>query len=142
MGLDVSHDCWHGAYSAFARWRNELARVAGYEMGEIEYDGGFKAEGPLVVLHERWTAENFQGDWPDGPPEDPLLLLIVHSDCDGHLAPEHAEFLAMRLEQLMEQPNFPQGDVLGHIENWQKRTQQFVHGLRRASDAGETVEFY
>lgn len=25
MGLDVSHDAWHGAYSAFTRWRHEIA---------------------------------------------------------------------------------------------------------------------
>lgn len=23
MGLDTSHDCWHGAYSAFTRWRQQ-----------------------------------------------------------------------------------------------------------------------
>jgi hypothetical protein len=30
MGLDTTHDCWHGAYSAFMRWRRKLAEVAGY----------------------------------------------------------------------------------------------------------------
>ena len=29
MGLDTTHDCWHGAYSAFMRWRQKLAEVAG-----------------------------------------------------------------------------------------------------------------
>src|SRR5437016_2133419 len=29
MGLDTTHDCWHGAYSAFMRWRTKLAEVAG-----------------------------------------------------------------------------------------------------------------
>ena len=29
MGLDTTHDCWHGAYSAFMRWRQEIARIAG-----------------------------------------------------------------------------------------------------------------
>lgn len=28
MGLDTSHNCWHGAYSAFHRWRCKLAEVA------------------------------------------------------------------------------------------------------------------
>ena len=27
MGLDCSHGCWHGAYSAFMRWRAKLART-------------------------------------------------------------------------------------------------------------------
>lgn len=30
MGLDTTHNAWHGAYSAFMRWRTEIARVAGY----------------------------------------------------------------------------------------------------------------
>ncbi len=25
MGLDTSHDCWHGPYSQFMRWRTWLA---------------------------------------------------------------------------------------------------------------------
>ena len=29
MGLDTSHDCWHGAYSAFNRWRCAIAKAAG-----------------------------------------------------------------------------------------------------------------
>lgn len=29
MGLDTTHGCWHGAYSAFMRWREKLAEVAG-----------------------------------------------------------------------------------------------------------------
>lgn len=29
MGLDCSHNAWHGAYSAFMRWRIKLAEVAG-----------------------------------------------------------------------------------------------------------------
>jgi len=29
MGLDISHGCWHGAYSAFMRWREKISQVAG-----------------------------------------------------------------------------------------------------------------
>ena len=29
MGLDTTHDCFHGSYSNFYAWRNELCRVAG-----------------------------------------------------------------------------------------------------------------
>ncbi len=36
MGLDVSHDCWHGAYSAFMRWRQEIARAAGIPLTLME----------------------------------------------------------------------------------------------------------
>ncbi len=36
MGLDTSHDCWHGAYSAVTRWRNTVAEIAGYPLVEDE----------------------------------------------------------------------------------------------------------
>jgi len=34
MGLDTSHDAWHGAYSAFMRWRTEIARCIDVPAGE------------------------------------------------------------------------------------------------------------
>jgi hypothetical protein len=27
MGLDTTHDAWHGAYSAFMRWREKVGPV-------------------------------------------------------------------------------------------------------------------
>ena len=30
MGLDTSHDAWHGSYSTFNEWRNLIARAAGF----------------------------------------------------------------------------------------------------------------
>jgi hypothetical protein len=48
MGLNISHDCWDGAYSAFMRWRKEIARVSGI---------------PLMLMDSFWGAGNpyFQG---------------------------------------------------------------------------------
>ena len=28
MGLDTTHDCWHGPYSMFMRWRTAIAAAA------------------------------------------------------------------------------------------------------------------
>ena len=36
MGLDTSHGCWHGAYSAFTRWRTVLAQAAGIPLWLME----------------------------------------------------------------------------------------------------------
>lgn len=145
MGLYVSHDCWTGAYSAFTRWRNTLAEVAGYEVKDHRYPNGDIWPGPTKVaegdMNGMWTAENFLGEWPNGAPEDPLLILLVHSDCDGYIEPNDAKFLAMRLEQIMALPTFPQGDESGHIRNWQTTTQAFIDGLRKAAANDERVEF-
>lgn len=136
MGLDTSHGCWHGAYSAFSRWRNELWKVAGYD---FERD-------PKKTWHLfprlNWSAiteDNLAGQW-ESTPEDPLVVLIAHSDCDGSIYPEQALHLADRLEQLL--PLLPDEPDNGHIGVWQDKTQKFIDGLRQAAALGEPVKFY
>ncbi len=133
MGLDTTHDCWHGAYSAFTRWRNELARVAGYSF--------HMEEGAFTVPSVDWghLQENIQGDW-DKTPDDPLLVLIAHSDCDGHIKPKQAKALAIRLRELL--PLLPDGDGGGHIGDWKATTQQFINGLDNAVKQRRYVRFH
>jgi hypothetical protein len=142
MGLWVSHDCWIGAYSAFTRWRNELARAAGYEIRDPTDEE--KAEGfysPSVDLHwEAFKPENYQGEWDTVPGDDPLLYLIVHSDCDGVIHPEQAVHIARRLESLL--PLLDDKEAIGHIRpSMRVKTQAFIDGLKAAVKAGEDVEF-
>ena len=145
MGLDASHDCWHGAYSAFTRWRDKLAEAAGYEIAKVDWSGqGDRMAdliGPRDTVLIDWghvTAENIQGDW-EQTPADPLLILIAHSDCDGWIRARDCEPLADRLTELL--PLLPDGEAPGHIRHWRGKTQQFIDGLRLAATAGEDVEF-
>lgn len=133
MGLDTTHDCWHGAYSAFTRWRNKLAEVAGYKF----YKEGF-IDRPLIDWG-RITQDNLCGLW-DETPKDPLLVLIVHFDCEGEIFPEQGEPLADRLAELL--PLLPDDEGGGHIGNWKAKTQAFIDGLRAAAKADEPVEFH
>lgn len=132
MGLDCSHDCFHGAYSAFNRWRNELAKVAGYSFAK--YDG---MEAPSIDWGHL-PDETVFGEWARTP-EDALVVLIAHSDCEGVIHPAQAEALAKRLEELI--PLLPQEKDWGHIGDWRAKTQQFVDGLRLAVERNEDVEF-
>lgn len=137
MGLDVSHGCWSGAYSAFARWRNQIAEAAGFAVADIRYEGGYTA--PTILIdwgHVTW--ENLMGEWNETP-SDPLIVLIAHSDCDGVIHPREASLLADRLEGLI--PELPDEYVPGHIGNWREKTQRFVDGLRAAAGKGEYVQF-
>lgn len=141
MGLDTTHDCWHGAYSAFSRWRDKLAEVAGYQMmdptPEEQAEGHFR-QYPMI----EWSGivdANFMGEWTRTPP-DPLIVLIAHSDCGGVIHPEQAAPLATRIEELL--PLLPEGEAPGHIRHWRDKTQQFIDGLREAVRAGEDVEFH
>lgn len=167
MGLDVSHDCWHGAYSAFMRWRRKLAEVA--EFPPLDLMVGFYEEGSLLPRHagigaddnDRAAAEEAMRKGGFGMPAsvfdnhptlsvlpipwthfnaDPLTKLLNHSDCDGEIAAGDCGPLADRLETLL--PLLPDEDGGGHVRHWRETTRRFIDGLRRASEAGESVRFH
>ncbi len=123
MGLDTSHDCWHGAYSAFMRWRMKLAEVAGY--GPNIYQAPDYS--PAVdAAHERG---------------DPLAKLLWHSDCDGEIPWEDCTPLADALQELL--PSLERaGAGGGHIGGYADKAKQFIKGLREAAELKETVEFH
>jgi hypothetical protein len=78
-----------------------------------------------------------QGEWQKLP-EDPLLILLVHSDCDGRIKAEHCAPLADALEPLVPK-------LAGSAEERQTdagAAKAFIDGLRAASAAGEDVEFF
>lgn len=132
MGLDVSHDAWSGAYSAFHRFRTRIAEVAGYshqwEAGKFTIEDGEDASESGI----------YEGNWKKAP-ADAVLLLLLHSDCDGKIEPEHCRLLADRLEGLL--PNL-HGDGGGHLGDYRAKTEQFIKGLREAAEANEPLEFH
>ena len=147
MGLDTTHDAWHGAYSAFDRWRKELARVAG--LPPLDLMEGFFTKGDYRDPLTEWAAKfpnsaNVIYDclpirWSALRP-DPLHKLLYHSDCEGHLTAKTCGQLAKRLRQLL--PLLPDGDGGGHIGNWREKTKQFISGLELAHKNKEKLEFH
>ena len=154
MGLDTTHGCWHGAYSAFMSWRMKLAEVAGFpplELMEGFYEpSGF---GTLQTCHRilktgpmDWVADSLERlekqlpiRWSCLKP-DVLHDLLLHSDCDGELPVEICVPLADRLEELL--PSLPDETAGGHIGFWKDKTQTFIDGLRHAAGVNEAVEFH
>ena len=165
MGLDTSHGAWHGAYSAFYRWRCAIAEAANvpldlmegfYVRGEDAMGGDPSQEaldwmkprsgGPLCgshlgpVIHSwfervhRWLPISWSifGD-------DPLVVLLPHSDCDGEIAPEDCGRIADRLEGLLPQL---EGNGGGHLGDIQDKTRTFIEGCRAAHAAGEPLRFH
>lgn len=61
MGLDVSHDAWHGAYSAFTRWRNCLAEDAGYPLNMVTALGDGSVVTMQQLRRQRQTKEAHRG---------------------------------------------------------------------------------
>lgn len=165
MGLDTTHGCWHGAYSAFGRWREGLAKVAGIPLHLMEhyYTEDSWIDGPPDKDAMNWAAPREGGplckshygpllhswinrvsawlpiSWDVLKP-DVLHILLDHSDCDGWIEAEHCAALADRLEELL--PLLPTEYDSGHIGDWRDKTQKFIDGLRLAASRGENVEFH
>lgn len=127
MGLDTTHDCFHGAYSRFHRFRNDIGIAAGFPT--------VKGPDGLTVLALPWDAVDeevvIEGYWKGQPP-DIIYVLLMHSDCEGFIMPRHCEPLADRLEQLL-----PELD-----NETSEQAQQFINGLRDAAEAWEFVQFH
>lgn len=132
MGLDTSHDCWHGTYSYFHEWRNAVAKAAGWPMtrattghrtGEEVYD---------LPKRDEYTDQTYLGLWRDDP-ADALEVLMAHSDCDGIIPWRFTEPIAARLRQI--QPKL--------TDAWAfDAATQFILGLLKAHEAGEDVDFH
>lgn len=157
MGLDCSHNAWHGAYSAFMRWRRKLAEVAG--LPPLDLMDGFYCSlddgmGLPTLYHGINTQEPAYGDgqtrfmddldsrlpimWECLKPS-PLHELLNHSDCEGEIAADRCAAIADELEKLI--PLLPEGEAGGHIGNWRAKTAQFVAGLRSAAAEGAPLLF-
>jgi hypothetical protein len=139
MGLDTSHDCWHGSYITFGHWRNAIAVAAGYAVYDVMtgHSPGRAHPKPTVMLD--WghlgTRAHLLGEWEETP-SDPLLVLIVHADDEGWILKEQAAPLADRMEALL--PLIPEDN--GY--EYRTRAERFIAGLRLAVERGESVVFH
>jgi hypothetical protein len=137
MGLDCSHGAWHGAYSSFSRWRNAVAEAAGYSLETGDH---------LTYPALDWGSlphATLEGIWEETP-EDPLLVLLAHSDCNGDIFPAQAGPLADRLEELLPEIAKKHAADWGHITRdggMVAVTQRFIDGLRLAQSLDEPLRF-
>jgi len=117
MGLDTSHDCWHGPYSSFNSWRTEICKAAG--LGSLSEYYGFGGE---RIFDQ----------------EDPLTILLYHSDCDGDIKWKDCNNVADRLEECL-----PVLESDEYIDDYSvAKTNTFIDGLRDAYSLKEDVDFH
>lgn len=122
MGLDTTHNCWHGPYSYFNEWRAAVAKAAGIP----DLKAYWKTRNGVSV-------EQVHGLWFHMPEGGPLAILFNHSDCEGYILAHHCEPLADALEELLSK--------LDPAEIDHELTRRFIGGLREAAAAGQNVEF-
>lgn len=141
MGLDTSHDCWHGPYSSFNEFRREVARFAGLPPLDLMdgFYGGTEAQHYTKNWPESWKAA-LPIQWESLKP-DPLHLLLNHSDCEGKIAWEDALPIAKRLDAIGRK--IDETACFKHGTNLLKdKIRQFSKGLKLASRRREDVDFH
>ncbi len=112
MGLDTSHNCWHGAYSHFNLFRRAICQAAGF--GVLDNYEGFSGS----------------DSWPAKAKSDAIIKLLNHSDCEGEIAADDCGPIADRLSELL--------PLMGE---WKPEAEKFIAGLRDAAANHENVTF-
>lgn len=133
MGLDTTHDAFHGAYSAFNNFRRFLCKSIG---------GSFTPhEDPELKDGYWYWGEGYNKETHPG-----LYEFFSHSDCDGEISPEMCKAVADELEAIL--PNVEElaktEQSYGHIlrdGGWVEVTKRFIEGCRMAHEQNEPLEF-
>lgn len=115
MGLDTSHNAYHGPYSSFMDFRKSLASHLGFNLLDMEGFGGSK----------KW----------DG--KDDVQILLSHSDCDGIITPDDCLRLSVRLDQILE--TLEPSDSWFSLYHFVKK---FSDGCKLAYSRQEDIDFH
>lgn len=133
MGLDTTHDAFHGAYSAFNRFRWFLLKSIG---------GSWPPHEDANLKDGSW----YWGEGYSSKTHKGLLEFFGHSDCDGEISPEMCKIVADELELILpkveelEKTEQVHGHLLrdgGYVEV----TKRFIEGCRLAHERNEPLEF-
>ena len=151
MGLGVSHGCWRGPYSAFMRWRKEVAKAAGLPpltlMEGFYYEGGVQGD-PFFMLSQHfkdddnniWQIKEMKESFPikwSSLKRNPLHKLLYHSDCDGSIYKRDCLPIAKALEKIIHLiPKHEEECMCERV-----KTQKFIDGLKLAHKNNEKVTF-
>lgn len=141
MGLDVSFDAFHGAYSAFNRFRQAVAEAIGgsFPPTKPEFIEKMKAQGYDTFPPTWWY-------WGDGYSKEThpgLYAFFMNSDCDGEIDPATAGKLADEMELLLPALD-AMGEGAGHIMKrggYGQVAREWIAGCRLAVGYNEPIEF-
>ena len=134
MGLDVSHEAWHGAYSSFHRFRMAIAKVIGLDLESMQ---GYHRY--VNGVHCECAKKPYGVSW-DLLKHDAIFCLLNHSDCEGSIPWELLADLAKRLDDIA--PLLAADASDPESAKWSERASQFANGCRKAIEAHESLEFH
>jgi len=119
MGLDTTHNCYHGSYTYFNRFRYALARQIGINLDDYI---GYSDKGTKDL-------DSIEHD---------IMPLLNHSDCDGRLKITESRRIAKGLNLILENFN----PKLKHPERFKDDIIQFRDGCLDAVSKREMIHFY
>jgi len=119
MGLDTTHNCWHGPYSSFKDFRNALAAQIGIDLNDYIGYGSPDATKDLTSI------------------DHDLMPLFNHSDCDGILTVEESKRIVKGLNSVLKNFN----DQLDAPYYFKEYIEQFRDGCLDAISKNEIIEF-
>lgn len=116
MGLDTTHDAFHGSYGSFDKMRYWLASQINIDLDEY-YGYGPGEKKIESIQHE-------------------IMPLLNHSDCDGQLSPDECKKIASGIKKILDEVPYDDSPY----SNYQMSL-RFMHGCLAASKKIETILF-
>lgn len=144
MGLTISHDCYQGSCTSFNYYRAELQKALGMPPLKL-MEGYYNPRNvfetveagisqPNAAQKALFDAIPFNWEALEG---DPILELMLHSDCEGSIPWENCLNIADTMEYLLQKlPG------IGEFGSPHTLTVQFIAGLEEAFKNKEDVEFH
>lgn len=118
MGLDTSHDAWHGPYSSFNQFRKWLGEKIGINIYEYEGYGDKGTKELSTIDHD-------------------IQPLLDHSDCDGELTWEQCKRVAKGLKLIIDET--PESE---HKDWRYQAALNFRKGCIKAANARQAIDFH
>jgi hypothetical protein len=126
MGLDTSHDAWHGPYSSFNQFRKWLAGKIGINLEEYIGYGDDNSKKELASIKHK------------------LMPLFNHSDCEGHLTPTQCKKISDGIDEVLS--NISKEEAEHPENNWShsnyNKAKRFRDGCLLAYSKKEKIEFH
>lgn len=132
LSLSTTHGCWEGPYSDFHEWRAWIAARVGLPLNLMQ--GFYRVPNRPRMREDEIELPGLPIPW--SIINDPLVLLLDHSDCEGCLKWWDCDKIAIRLLQTLR--DAPSGTPKWLID----ATKSFALGCLRAYKLREHVEFH
>lgn len=143
MGLDISHNAFHGAYTAFNRFRNAICKVLGGTYPPHPKDAVDDGGNPLDPSRWYWDGDKYSQSTHPG-----LYLLLCHSDCDGEIKPNDCKLIARELKRFV-RPGFEDPSLVGMADGhlayqggYLAVLDKFIKGCEDAATVNEPLIFH